>query len=137
MAKRRHRVFDMYDFHDEAVRALTPKSSSPVAEAINPESWDFTLLNASQSASVTHVSFKQTQKLRDDAVSDLRKDFAQLTNKLGIGSKILLDFTGLDSFSTASLDMLVTFNQNLRHKGSRIVLCCLNSAVRKSFFPAR
>lgn len=127
----------MYDFRDEAVRALTPKAARHVTEAINSESWNFKFLAASQSANVTHVGFKQDQSLKEYIVGDLRKDFAQLTNKLGIGSKILLDFTGINSFSPASIDTLVSFNKNLRHKGSRIVLCCLDSGVRDSFFPAR
>ena len=127
----------MYDFRDEAVRALTPKTASPVTDAIDSESWDFKLLAASRSASVTHVGFKKAQAFRDYAVSDLRKDFAQLTDKLAINSKVLLDFTGLNTFSTASIDMLISFKKNLRHKGSRIVLCCLNSAVHDSFFVAR
>ena len=32
MAKYAHRVFEMYDFRDEAVRALMPKSVNPVTE---------------------------------------------------------------------------------------------------------
>ena len=137
MAKYRHRIFEMYDFHDEAVRALTPKAGSPVTEAIKSEPWDFKILAASQSENVTHVAFKQTQPHKDDAVSELRKDFAQLTDKLAVGSKILLNFRGLNLFSTDSIDTLVSFNKNLRHKGSRMVLCCLDPAVRNSFFPAR
>jgi len=137
MAKYPHRTFEMYDFRDEAVSALTPKAASPVTEAIKSEFWNFKCLAASQSANVTLVGFKQDQPSKEDIVGDLHKDFAQLTNKLGIGSKILLDFTGLDSFSPAAIDLLVSFKTHLRHKGSRIVLCCLDSAVRNSFFPAR
>jgi hypothetical protein len=135
MAKHSHRVFEMYDFRDEAVRALTPKAARHDTEAINSEFWNFKCLAASRSANLMHVGFKQDQFLKEDIVSDLRKDFAQLTDKLAIGSKILLDFTGLNSFSPASIDTLVSFNKNLRHKGSRIVLCCLDSTVRDSFFP--
>lgn len=137
MAKYPHRVFEMYDFRDEAVCALTPKSASPVIEAKISESWDFELLDVSQSASVTHVGFNKSQNFTDGTTSELRRDFAQLTNKLAIGSRVLLDFTGLNSFSTASIDTLVSFNTHLRHKGSRIVLCCLDPVVRGSFFPAR
>ena len=127
----------MYDFHDEAVRALTPKTASPVTDAIDSNSWDFKFLAASRAASVTHVGFKKDQALRNGAANDLREDFAQLTDKLTIDSKVLLDFTGLNSFSAASIDMLVSFSKNLRHKGSRMALCCLNSTVRDSFFAAR
>lgn len=137
VAKYRHRVFEMYDFRDEALCALKPKAASPATDEIDSEPWDFTLLAASRRASVTHVSFKEAQDLSDDVASDLRKDFAQLTDKLTSDSKLLLDFTGLSAISTDSIDTLVTFNKNLRHKGSRMVLCCLDSAVRDSFFPAR
>ena len=87
MAKYPHRVFEMYDFRDEAIRALTPKADNPATEAIDSESWDFELLAASQAAGMTHVAFMQAQTVGDDAASDLRKDFAQLSNKLSIGSK--------------------------------------------------
>ncbi len=127
----------MYDFRDEAVSALKPKTASPAIQAKFSESWDFEFLDASQSASVTHVGFKKSQGFTDDTTSELRRDFAKLTDKLAIGSKVLLDFTGLNAFSTASIDTLVSFDKHLRHKGSRMVLCCLDSAVRDSFFPAR
>jgi STAS domain-containing protein len=137
MAKYRHRIFEMYDFRDEAVHALTPKTASPVPDAIDSESWDFKFLNASRAANVMHVGFKEDCALRNGAAYDLREDFAQLTDKLSIDSKVLLDFTGLNSFSAASIDMLVIFSKNLRHKGSRMALCCLNPTVRDSFFVAR
>ena len=41
MAKYRHRIFEMYEFRDEATRALTPKSARPATEATAPESWTF------------------------------------------------------------------------------------------------
>ena len=125
----------MYDFRDEAVCALKPQAGVLETEAIKLESCDFKMLAASKSADVTHVAFKQSQPDRDGAVSDLRKDLAQLTDKLAIGSKVLLDFSGLNLLPIGSIDTLVTFNSNLRHKGSRMVLCCLDPAVRASFFP--
>jgi hypothetical protein len=134
MAKYPHRVFEMFDFRDEAISALTPKAARPETESINSELWNFKCLAVSQSANLTHVGFKQDQFLKEDIVRDLRNDFAQLTDKLAIGSKILLDFTGLNSFSPASIDALISFNKNLRHKGSRIVLCGLDSTVRDYFY---
>jgi len=134
MTKYPHRIFEIYEFHDEAVRALGPKAASPTIETKSSESWCFEYLNASQTENVTHVGFKKTQSYTDDTSGELSRDFAKLTGKLAIGSKILVDFTGLSSFSSASIDSLVSFNKNLRHKGSRVVLCCLDPTVRDSFF---
>ena len=136
MAKYRHRIFEMYEFRDEAIRALTPKIARPVTEATAPESWSFEHLAVSLSACVTHVEFKRAQTYGEETVSDLREDFGQLVNKLAADSKVLLDFGGVKSFCAASIDTLVLFNQTLRHKGSRIVLCCLDPAARESFFAA-
>lgn len=137
MAKRQHRVFEIFDFRDEAIRALTPRSADHVTGESVLESWDFTLLTASRFDSVTNVRFKNPDKLNDGDVSALRRDFAQLTERLGSASKILLDFSGLASISSDSIDTLATFNKSLRHKGSRMVLCCLDSTARNYFYPAR
>lgn len=126
----------MYDFRDEAIRALTPKTADPVMEATAPESWTFRHLAVSRSASVTHVEFKRAETFGEETVSTLRKDFAKLADQLVRGSKVLLDFAGVKSFCAASIDALVLFNQNLKHRGSRIALCCLDPAARESFFAA-
>ena len=98
MAKYRHRIFEMYEFRDEATRALTPKSARPVTEATAPESWTFKHLAVSRSASVAHVQFKRAQAFGEETVSDLRVDFSQLADKLVRDSKVLLDFAGVKSF---------------------------------------
>lgn len=134
MAKYRHRIFEMYEFRDESIRALTPKIARPVTEATAPESWSFKRLAVSLSGCVTHVEFKNSQASEDENVSDLREDFAQLADRLARDSKVLLDFAGVKSFCAASINTLVLFNQKLRNKGSRIVLCCLEPTARESFF---
>jgi anti-anti-sigma regulatory factor len=134
MAKYQHRTFEMYDFRDEAIYALTSKAPRSETGTIAPESWDFSQLAASHSESVTHVEFKRLQAIGNDSAGQLRKDLAQLTDKLVSDSKVLLDFTGVKSFCAASIEALVQFNQNLRHRGSRMVLCCLEPAAKKSFF---
>ena len=134
MAKYRHRVFEMYDFRDEAVRALTPKSDQPVTEAIAPKAWTFRHLAVSRFARVTHVKFKRAQPFGEETVNDLRDDFAQLADRLVRDSRVLLDFAGVMSFSAASLDSLVLFKQKLRAKGSRMVLCSLDPTARECFF---
>ena len=124
----------MYEFRDEAARALTPKPARPVTEATAPESWTFRHLAVSHSASVTHVQFKRVQTFGAETVNDLRVDFSQLADKLVRDSKVLLDFVGVKSFCAAAIDELILFNQKLRIKGSRIALCSLDPTVHQSFF---
>jgi len=142
MAKYRHRIFEMYEFRDEAIQALTPKSERPVTEVFapdtsSPESWNFKYLAVSRPGSVTQVQFTKAQSFGEETLGDLRDDFAQLADKLGKNSKVLVDFTGVESFSSQCIDALALFNQKLRTKGSRIALCCLDTATRESFFASR
>lgn len=137
MAKYRHRIFEMYEFRDEAIRALTSNLENPVTEVTTPESWDLTHLAVSRSAGVTHVQFKQPETLAEETVSGLREDFVQLKDRLERGSKVLLDFTGVVSFSPASIDALGLLHKHLRNKGSRIVLCSLSPAAHGCFFATR
>ena len=134
MAKYRHRVFEMYEFRDEATRALTSNSAHPVTEAAAPDSWTLKHLAVSRSASVAHVQFKGAQAFEGDNLSDLREDFAQLADTLVRDSKVLFDFAGVMSFGSASIDELARFNRKLQTKGSRLALCCLNPEVHQSFF---
>ena len=137
MAKYRHRIFEMYEFRDEAIDALTPKFARPVTEASVPESWTFKHLAVSRSACVTLVQFQPAQTFGEETVSDLREDFTQLADRLVRDSKVLLDFAGVVSFSDASIATLVLFKQTLQVKGSRMALCCLNLATRETFSAAR
>ena len=134
MAKYRHRIFEMYEFRDEATRALTPKSARPDTEATAPESWTFKHLDVSHSPSLAHVQFKRAQAFGEETATDLRVDFSQLADRLVRDSKVLLDFVGVKSFCAAAIDELVLFNQKLRTKGSRIALCSLDPSVHQSFF---
>ena len=134
MAKYRHRIFEMYEFRDEATCALTPKSARPDTEATAPESWIFKHLTVSRSASVTRVQFKGVQTFGKETVNDLRVDLSQLADNLVRDSKVLVDFVGVESFCAASIDELIRFNQKLRNKGSRIALCSLDPTVHQSFF---
>ena len=134
MAKYRHRIFEMYEHRDEAIRALIPKAEKPATEATAPQSWSFAHLIVSRTASVIEVQFKQPQNFEDAAASDLREDLARLADLLGRDSQILLDFSGVASFNAASISALVQFNKNLQTKGSRMALCSLEPAPRESFF---
>lgn len=137
MAKYRHRIFEMYEFRDEAIGALTPNLARPVTEATDPESWAFKHLAVSRSACVTLVEFQPVQTFGEETVSDLREDFAELADRLARDSKVLLDFASVESFNAASIDTLVLFKQTLQTKGSRMALCCLNPATRETFSAAR
>jgi anti-anti-sigma regulatory factor len=124
----------MYELRQEAIRALAPKSDQPVTETTAPETWTSEHLVVSRSARVTHVEFKAAQTFGEKTVSDFRGDFAQLADRLDRDSKVLLDFAGVVSFSLAAINALSRFNQKLRSKGSRMVLCSLDPTARECFF---
>ena len=134
MAKYRHRIFEMYELRDEAIRALTPRSEKTATEVTAPESWTFAHLAVSRVAGVIHVQFKEPRTFDDTTANDLREDLARLTDLLGRDSKVLLDFSGVVSFPAGSITALAQFNRNLQMKGSRIALCCLEPTTRESFF---
>jgi anti-anti-sigma regulatory factor len=136
MAKYRHRVFEMYELRDEAIRALTPRSGpgKTVTEATPTESWTFGHLEVTRAAGVICVQFKEPQTFEDGTASDLRDDLTQLADLLGRDSKVLFDFSGVTAFNAASISALVQFNRTLQTRGSRIALCCLESSTRDSFF---
>ncbi len=136
MAKYRHRLFEMYEFRDEAIRALTPKTVSPATEPTGSESWTLTHLAVSRAAGVAHVQFQKGHPFEEETVKDLHADFTQLATLLARDSKVLLDFTGVKSFCAAAIEEIILFNQKLKTKGSRIVLCCLDPSARESFFAA-
>ena len=136
MAKYRHRVFEMYDFLDEAIRALTPKWEYSETETA-PELWTLRHLAVSRSALVTHVKFQGATTFADETLSDLRDDFEQLADRLDKDSKVVLDFTGVALFNPAAIQALTQFNDKLRTRGSRMVLCSLDPAARDCFFAAR
>lgn len=137
MAKYRHRIFEMYDFRDEAAQALTSQIEKTETETDTAESLILRHLDVSQAAHVTHVKFKEATTFGHETISDLREDCAQLADRLDKDSKVLMDFTGVVSFSPASINALAQFNERLRTKGSRMVLCCLEPAARNCFFAGR
>ena len=137
MAKYRHRIFEMYEFRDEADAALAAKSGNVAPSAAAPESRTLRHLVVSPSEGVTRVTFQEATSFADETIDDLREDFVQLADRLVKDSKVLLDFTGVVFFSPASIRALTQFNEKLRTKGSRMVLCCLDPATRDCFFTAR
>jgi MFS superfamily sulfate permease-like transporter len=136
MAKYPHRIFEMFEFRDEAIRALAPKSYQPVMDA-TPETWTFEHLSVSLSDRVMHVAFKNARIFGEQTATSFRHDLTQLTDRLVRNTRVLLDFSGVESVDTDSMEALVLFNQKLRTKGSRMALCCLEPSARECFFVAR
>lgn len=134
MAKIPHRIFEIYETHDEATCALTPKSGKVGMESGEADARSFEHLSVVRSAGLIHVGFMEAQDFGEDTVAGLRKDFAQLADTLGINNKVLVDFTGVELFNEAFIDALVVFSKQLRTKGSRIALCCLAPTARAFFF---
>ena len=134
MAKIPHRVFEIYESRDEAIRILTPKLQKATTESSALATWTFQHLAVSRAGAVTHVRFTKAKEFGDETVAGLREDFTQLADKLGIDSIVLVDFTGVTLFSAAFIDALAAFSRRLRTKGSRIALCCLAPAARDFFF---
>jgi anti-anti-sigma regulatory factor len=134
MAKIPHRIFEIYESREEATRALTPKLQKAAKESSAPHSWTFQHLSVSRTGGVTHIQFTEAREFGEETVAGLREDFAQLADKLGIDSKVLVDFTGIVLFSAAFIEALVLFRKRLRTKGSRVALCCLAPAAREFFF---
>ncbi len=137
MAKYPHRIFEMYDFCDEAFHVLTSKTPKMATEAAVPQSWSFTHLAASCDAGVTHVQFKTEKPFGDETARELHEDFDKLAERLDRASKVLLDFAGVASFGRLSINEVILFRKKLQIKGGRIALCSLDPTVRESFFVAR
>lgn len=138
MAKYRHRIFEMYEDRDEAFLALTPKSAAiDGTAAAFPLPKDFSHIAVSRIGVVTHVQFKGTMATADHPEVELREDLARLADVLKINSKVLLDFTDVESFSPSCMESLIIFERKLRNRGSRTVLCSLAPDTRACFFEAR
>jgi hypothetical protein len=114
MPKIPHRIFEIYESREEATQAMTPKVEKAAMDSSALSSWQFEHLIVSRSAGVTHVRFTAAKDFEEATVSGLRRDFAQLADTLGIDSKVLVDFTGVELFSTPFIDALVVFSRQLR-----------------------
>lgn len=143
MAKIRHRTFEIYDFLLEASEALATKSARQNTYAIDPSQWEFQQLDAAlRPSGVVHISFKPhadddsklTKISKTELGRDLSGDLADLAELLSNNSRVLLDFEGVLEYAADAVIKLGEFDSKLRNKGSRIVLCNLEPAVRESFF---
>ncbi len=82
-----------------------------------------------------HVTFKPHADDEPNSNTDLGSDLADLAELLTNGSRVMLDFEGVSSFDLDAISKLSEFDSKIRNKGSRIVMCNLEAAVRASFFP--
>lgn len=136
MAKTHHRTFEIFDFVQEASNALASKSARVNTYALDPDLWRFRrLASAIKPSGVVHVTFKQDTDSESESMSDLGGDLTDLAELLTNGSRVLLDFEGVQAIDSDAIVNLTEFHDKLQSKGSRVVLCNLDSAVRASFFP--
>jgi hypothetical protein len=135
MTKTRHRTFEIFDSADEAKGALASKATISVSQAADPQSRSLRHLNVSHSAGIAHVKFSKKEYPPADRLRDFRDDLAELADGLTNGSRVVLDLEGLREFGAESIAELESFNQKLRVKGSRFVLCNLEQQVQAAFFP--
>lgn len=140
MAKIRHRTFEIFEFLQEASQALASKSAREPTYSLDPDLWRFRQLDTViRSSGVVHVTFKRNandeSKSTIDHVTDLAGDLVDLAEQLPNGSRVLLDFEGVQTFNPDAVAKLTEFKSKLQHKGSRVVLCNLEPTVQASFFP--
>lgn len=126
----------MFDFLQEASDALASKSAPAHPYALDPDLWRFHRLNvAIRPSGVVHVTFKPQGGDEPNWGSEFGKDLTDLTDLLNNGSRVMLDFEGVQAFDADAISKLGTFDSKLKNRGSRIVLCNLDPTVRSSFFP--
>lgn len=137
LAKIRHRTFEIFDFLLEASDALASKAARVNSEDFKPQSWAMRHLDAAlRPSGVIHVTFKESADDARPAGAELGKDLTDMAELLPNGSRVLIDFEGVLTFDADAIDRLRDFDSKVRSRGSRIVLCNLDTAVRASFFPA-
>jgi anti-anti-sigma factor len=136
MAKDRHRIFEIYEMRDEAAWELMPKGNKAADGAAAVDTWSFQQLIVSRLAGIMEVRFKEADLATPEIVTQVQDELVQLADKLSGNSRVLIDFTGVQSFDSSGINALTQFNKRLLIRGSRMVLCCMDTNVRASFFAA-
>ncbi len=137
MAKYRHRLFEMFDFHDEACDALSTKGDTGSMPPVVPwEDAKLSYLTVQYENGLTKVSFLPMDASENDT-RDYRNDIAVIASQVTRNNKLLFDFSGVHTFSDTAIAALGNLSNTLRHKGSRIVLCCLSDSAKACFFPVK
>ena len=137
MAKVRHRTFEMYELRDEAVTALTGNSARTAVEKVDPGLWTFQHFVTSRSDGITLVLLKETEGSAAEVSSKIRDELSLMVRSLDHNSRVVMDFEGVSTFSSESIEALTRFNQTLISKGSQLALCNLSPDVQAAFFPNR
>lgn len=138
MAKYRHRIFEMFEFRDEAVTALTPRSTHNTIESVDPALWTFQHFEASRRDGVTLITFKEPEVgAEEELTCKIPNELSLISRSLVNNSRVVMDFEGLSAFSGDSMEALTQFNKTLQSKGSRMALCGLEPNVHAEFFPKR
>ena len=128
----------MFEFRDEAVSALTPKSTGSATESVDPALWTFQNFEASRRDGVTLITFKESKEGQNEESSrKISDELSLIARSLVNNSRVVMDFEGLPEFSADSIEALTQFNKTLQSKGSRLALCNLEPEVHTAFFPKR
>ena len=131
MTKDRHRIFEIYPSRDEAVCELIRNANNDLAVV---ETWSLKQLVVTGEAGITQIRYKGPAIMTQEVIAQVQDDLLQLASQLGGNSRVLIDFSGVEEFSSAGIQALILFNKKLQHRGSRMVLCCLDAHVRETFF---
>ncbi len=134
MARIHHRVFEIYDQRDEAGLSLISKTGQQAHNAIDPGALQLQQLNASRESIVICLDFKQAPEGSRESIAEFKADLDHVADKLTPGSKVLVDFSKVETLPGACVDALAQFRSRIRPDGSRVVLCGLQPAVREVFF---
>lgn len=133
MPKYSHRTFEMFDFYDEA--ASTLKMRPRHAFRVKSEAaMQFEQLKIEQTDDFVQITFTRGDFGDDQPTVHLAAELTRLAALLHNDCRVLLNFEGVEQFSVASVDRLKVFYQRLKSKGSRLLLCNLNSEVKSSFY---
>jgi ABC-type transporter Mla MlaB component len=136
MAKDRHRIFEIYSTRDEAGWEIMPKTNKVGNDLVALGKCSFHQLIVSQLAGITQVRYKEADVSTQEMIAQVQDDFAQLADALSGDSRVLIDFTGVQTFDPTGINALIALNRKLQVRGSRMVLCGLESNVRATFFAA-
>lgn len=123
----------MFDFYDEAASTLRvrPRQTLQIKSSVTLQ---FEKLRIEQSDGFVQVTFTRGDFGDTQPTVHLATDLTRLAELLHHDCRVLMDFEGVEQFSVASVERLKVFYQRLKSKGSRLVLCNLDSEVKSSFY---
>ena len=81
---------------------------------------------------VTVVTFTDKKILEEPAIQDLGDQLTSLVEEMG-KRRLLLNFTQVESLSSAALGKLVTLNRKIKEAQGMLVLCGINANIMEVF----